>query len=325
MKPETYWPKDKLYFYATCALFPGKLLNTPLSSQQFKAYIPYYWSVDEQIKALEHLKQGGLLEFIVSRIDDNSAEYSITQIDSGEFISILKEYLVQYRNDELIGDTGHTFAANNDQLMKYLNSSTREEPIVNPMNIWSDWTSFNSHLFPFWEVVLSFQLIEEKGGIVALGYRSNNENSYKEEAWPFVNFKFPKKELRQNTHKPQQPTKYKVSIIVTTKGKLQLVINGKRITIRTYKSEKNDTHRAASALYAANGEFLDRNKLNLNHDSKTLVKNLIRNMGITDILAELFIEYGDSGTVSLKRRTIADEDQLERLRILVKTLDQKNK
>ena len=81
MKMDVYWPQDKLYFYATCALFPRELLNTPLNSQQFKAYIPYYWNVDEQIEVFEQLKQDGLLDFAVSRTSDDSAKYSITQID----------------------------------------------------------------------------------------------------------------------------------------------------------------------------------------------------------------------------------------------------
>lgn len=323
MKPETYWPQNKLYFYATCALFPGKLLDTPLSSQQFKDYIPYYWSVDEQIKELEQLKQVGLLDITISRIDDSNAEYSIAKIDSNGFISILKEYLERYRNDELIGETGYTFVANNDQLMVYLNSSTRDEPAVNPANIWDNWTSFDNHRFPFWEVVLTFQLIDVRGEITALGYSGKSNSSY-EEARPFVNVKVFKKELQQNTHKPQKPINHKVGIIVTPKGKLQLSIDGKRAALRTYKSEKNDTYRAARSLYEANGEYLDRSSLNLNAGRKTLIKDLIKNMGMTGIIAELFIEYGDNNTVRLKRHAAADEDQFKQLLFHVNTVGQKN-
>jgi len=193
------------------------------------------------------------------------------------------------------------------------------------VNIWDNWTSSNSHLFPFWEVVLAFQLIEAKGEITALGYSDSNSNTYEEKARPFVNIKASNKKLRQNTHKPQQPIGHKVGIIVTPRGKLQLIINSKRSTLRSYKSEVNDTYRAARSLYEADGDYLNRNSLNVRVGNKTLLKDLIKNIGITGILAELFIEYGEKGTVSLKRHAVANDDQFKQLLIHVKALDQKNK
>ena len=258
MKPETYWPQDKLYFYATCALFPERLTDKPLNSQQFNGYIAYCFSVDEQIKELEQLKQDGLLNFTVSRIDDNNAEYSSIQVNSDSFLLILKEYLKCYRNDELVGDAGFqpdTFAENNNHLMKYLNFSTRKKPIVNPINIWSNWNSSNGDRFPFWEATLAYHLIEARGKITDLGYSDGNGNSYANMALPFVEIEIFEEEPEQDVSKPQPTRKHKVSIILTTKGKLLLVINGDRTTLGSYKSEKNNTYRAARALYDAKGSF----------------------------------------------------------------------
>lgn len=329
MKPENYWPQDKLYFYATCALFPDRLLvDEPLSSQRFRRYVPYYLNVDEQVQELEWLRQDGLLDLTVSRVDDENADYSITKIDSDEFTSRLKKYLLRYRNDELIADAGFRpdmFAVNNEQLMKYLDSSTRKEPIVNPANIWSSWTSFGASHFPFWEVVLAYQLIEAKGEIVSLGYSNDSSGSYDKEEWPFAEIRVNADELKQKAPKPQKAISHKVSIIVTSRGKLQLVIDGRRNTLRAYKSEGNDTYRAARALYDAQGEFLARKQLNLKPNSKTQLKDLIGNMRITGILAELFIEYNDNGAVCLKHKAIADEDQYERLLIHVKASGEKVK
>ncbi len=162
MKAETYWPKDKLYLYATCALFPDRLINKVLSSQQLNDYIPYYWEVSDQTKVLEQMEQDQLLDFTVTRNDDDSAEYVINKIDRSKFLGQLKEYLESYRNDELIGDPASKpdgFTVDNQRLKKYLTRSTREEPVVNPMNIWESWTAFNSQNFPFWEVVLTSELI----------------------------------------------------------------------------------------------------------------------------------------------------------------------
>lgn len=328
MKPETYWPQDKLYFYATCALFRHKLVNDSLGSEQFKDYIPYYWSVDEQIKALEQLKQHGLLDFTLSRTDDKSARYSVTHIDSDRFMALLMEYLEKYRNDELIGDIGDppgTFLANNDRLIKYLDFSTRDEPIVGPNNIWSNWTSSNSNSFPFWEVVLASQLIENVGQISDLGYSDKNLNSFNENACPFVCIKNVNKQLLHHGYKPQKSDVHKVSVSLTSARKLQLFFSNKQITIHTYKSEKNSTYRAAQALFDANGRLLTVGELNLKRGSNTRVKNLIRNMGFRGILVDLFIVYGDKGTVSLRRKISADEDQFKELLNHVKPFEQKNK
>src|SRR5690606_32099133 len=98
------------------------------------------WGVDNQIEVLNELKKLNLLDFNVTRIDDDNAVYTITQIDSAAFKLQLTDYLGKYRNDELIGETEYTYAKNLDNLEKYLSFSTREEPEVNPMNIWSNWT-----------------------------------------------------------------------------------------------------------------------------------------------------------------------------------------
>lgn len=328
MKPEAYWSQQKLYFYAVCALFPGRLTAESLNSQQFNEYIPYYFSADSQIDELEQLKQDGLVDFTVSRIDEDSAKYSFTRVNSDAFRSLLKEYLERYCNDELVGGIGvrpDTYTTNNDQLVKYVNSSSREEPVVNPVNIWSDWNLSNSDRFPFWEVVLAFELIEASGEITALGHSSNDANSFREEARPFANVKVYGGKIKQKAAKPKKDTKHKVSIVVTPRGKLQVVIDGGRNDIWTYKSEKNDTYRAARALYnAKEDDFLARDQLGLNPDSKTQVKKLIENMRITGILSELFIEYNGKGAVRLKRKLIIDEDQYKKLLVYVKALNQKN-
>lgn len=315
MQPETYWPQAKLYFYATCALFSERLMSRSLSSQQLIEYIPYYFNVDEQINELEQLKQEGLLDFTVSRTNDTGAEYSITRVNSNKFLSVLKKYLESYRNNELMGGAGFkpdTFAANNDQLMKYVGSTTRKEPIVNPANIWSDWTSFSSERFPFWEAVLSYQLIDAKGEILTLGHSVDNGSPYSKETRPFVRIK----RLDEEQQHPSTMTKPAESI----SGEwAELKIDGNTVHIRLDSGRRYRLKKFRTDSAPLN--FINYVLVRPNTDiRRTVIQTAVEGCARKDNMTELVRQCGFTGKLLPLKEVFFSGTNEERVRVAGKAL-----
>lgn len=314
MKTETYWPQAKLYFYATCALFPERLIGN-LSAQELTEYVPYYFTVDEQTNELEQLKQEGLMDFTVSLTDDDSVEYSITHLNSSKFLSVLKEYLARYRNDELIGSArfkSGAFSANNDQLMKYMDSTTREEPIVNPTNIWSNWTSFGSERFPFWEAVLSYQLVDAKGEILDLGSSTDRSSSYSKEAWPFVRIKRFDKEQ-------QRPSKVAKSAESVTGEWAELKIDGNTVHIRldSGKRYKLKKFRTDSAPLNFINYALGRPNSDIR---RAVIQTAVEGCAQKDDMTELVRQCGFTGKLLPLKEAFFNGTTKERVRVVGKAL-----
>jgi len=319
MKPETYWPQAKLYFYATCALFPERLVSGFLSAQQLTEYVPYYFSVDEQINELELLKREGLLDFTVSHTDDNSAEYSVTRIDSSKFLSVLKKYLECYRNDELIGSAGFrpdSFAANNAQLVKYMDSTTRKEPIVNPANIWSGWTSFGSERFPFWETVLTYQLIDGRGEILDLGRSIDDSNSYSKEAWPFA---------RIERFEKEQQHSFKVAKTAESVSRewAELKIDGNTVHIRLDSGRRYKLKRFRTDSAPLN--FINYVLARPNKDIKrAVIQTAVEGCARKDDMTELVRQCGFTGGLLPLKEVFFNGTTEEKVRIADKALLTRN-
>ena len=145
---------------------------------------------------------------------------------------------------------------------------------------------------------------------------------------PIVKFAIVDKNIKRRISKAQSALKYKVGLILTPSGKLQLSLAGERFSLWNYRSKKDNTFRSMRALYDAK-DPLTRDKLNLKPKSITSLKEIVKNMRVTGILAELFIDYGydqnKRQTVFMNHHAKADSEQYERLVDHVNTLTNKSR
>lgn len=165
MTTNSYWPRQQVYLYATLALFPDRLSGRPLNQHELSSYIPFYFEPEEQVETLRALKDKNLLKYTETKLSSGEREYVISDIDNGKFESYLIEYLERFKNDELIPESSlrpDDFLVIEAKLNEYLQRSTREQPTVNPMNIWQNWTSFEERRYPFLEILLCKDLIDHE-------------------------------------------------------------------------------------------------------------------------------------------------------------------
>jgi len=189
MKHNNYWPQAQLYLYATCALFPEKISGRTLTTDQLDEFIPHYFESDEQSEVLDRLKSLRFLDYKRTDYSDGIAEFVIDDIDDGKFTDYLYEYLEKFRNDELLGDASNKpepFKALQKRLYAYLSDSTRTEPVINPTNIWSDWIAGDMRQRPFWEVILTSDMVNSDTKTLDIGISATKNSINDEISVPFA-------------------------------------------------------------------------------------------------------------------------------------------
>jgi len=168
MEMETYRSQQKLFFIASCALFPKRVVDSPITAIDLLGY-------DEQLKDLEEYQSVEMLELIVDHDNNGNKQYSISNIDQDKFYKMLINYLEKFRNDELLAkpsEKPEPYITLQNKLYQYLRLSSRKKPTVNPYNIWIDWYKGYGKIRPFWEIVLSSSELSPKTTrIINLGYR----------------------------------------------------------------------------------------------------------------------------------------------------------
>lgn len=175
MKTDTYLGQQELYFYAICALFPDRISTKPHTTDQLDEFIPHYFESDEQAGVLDQLKSRKLLDYRRTRNSEGVTEFVIDDINSGKFTDYLHEYLEKFRNDELLGDASNkpeSYKLLQKRLHAYLSDSTRNEPLINPTNIWPDWIAGAMQQRPFLEIILTSDMLDRNTQTLDVGISS---------------------------------------------------------------------------------------------------------------------------------------------------------
>lgn len=334
---DMYWPQQKVFFLATLALFPDKLVS--------KIVEPiFWWPYFEPIsKAVRHdydeddYKHFSAMLFYYQRDGYLTYEqtpdklFEIKSVNSKKAKNNLIAYLKKWQDGQLTDDnaTKPPDVSYQQELLtrafSLANDKHQSKPRIQPSDIFGDVSKLDYEA-PFWELILSSQLLDGNVEIADINYERSSGLFYKT-SQPYADIRFVSDELlkllKRKPAMAQSAIKHKASLQLTRTGKLLLSLDGEPHFLWKYKSDKNNTYRAARALYDAKDELLARKQLNLSPASKTMLKALIANMRLTGILGELFIEY-ENNQVRLNRKAKPTNDQYERLLKYVNNLDTKH-
>ncbi len=181
---QLYWPQHKVFFIATLALFPGKLDGHEVNPLFYKPYFVgsdlYFIEVE-----LEEYRKAGYLKY-----EKSGALYKITGIDTEEAIKDLTQYLKKWQHNKLLSlpadkppDTNHQQALLLDAIARA--HANQSEPRITPKDVYGKPIS-DTYKPPFWELVLSYELLDNKVKVKYMDYDRRIDGLYDDNAQPFV-------------------------------------------------------------------------------------------------------------------------------------------
>ena len=242
MEPELYWPEHRVYFVATLALFPEKLLEHEVDPL---FYTPYFKSknMNSINLSLNEYRKLGLIEY-----ESTGELYKITSVNSKKAKSDLIEYLRQWQQDKLLSLPANKppdFMRQKSLLidavvLAYPNN--KNEPRITLKNVYGDPSDFEYEP-KFWELVLSWQLLDKQIQITYMAYGRRIDGLYDDDAQPLIDFTITDNKLvteikRLGTKRPNIVTPTPPSDIVSlpadgdvTKREGRVIKDGRQIII----------------------------------------------------------------------------------------------
>jgi len=242
MNTERYWPQHRVFFIATLALFPDKL-NRQAVNPWF--YQPYFVGKDlDVIKIeLEDYRNAGYLQY-----EEVDGLYEISDIDTPKAATDLTKYLKKWQQGEL-----SSASANKPPDAYYQQellfdaivcayAKHQSQPRITLEDVYGKPEDY-AYDPPFWELVLSYQLLDDKVEIKDAGYDQRIDGIYDDNPQPYVEYKITDKKLlglieQRITQKAKpEPSTVPASIVTTapesaaTKQEGRVVKDGRFIYI----------------------------------------------------------------------------------------------
>jgi hypothetical protein len=217
MNMEQFWPREKVYLYGTCAIFPEKINGRILGADQLGGYIEHFplFTDDNQVKALKEYETRKMfkVEFLETRMsrelsaldaleklnpyslidDKHKYKFRITNVDREKFKTDLIKYLKRFSEDELTNKFLPIKPEPPEVLMGRLHAfaekARRKRPKVTLYDIWPNANDRNVLLNPFWEIIFSSELIFDDAKIIDIGQSpmlAKKVSARKSESLPFA-------------------------------------------------------------------------------------------------------------------------------------------
>lgn len=323
MALKQYWPQHKVYFYGQLAFLPEDLDHKALRKEKLRHYLPAE-SEDDPEPALRDFETQSFFNVEVIGKPNMPTLYMLTNINSPLIRKELAEYIEKIRSEL------------SDELWESLWDAASKQykqrayqPIINWKDIYGDSSRYN-YTPPFWEFVFTLAAAD-RVQIKKIAYTKTVPFLMKDDGSmrpmpeemlpfyerPFVEFEILDKVLKQKISKPRSTIKYKITLQLSKRRKLQLIHGKKRDTIKEYRSVSSNTYRTTSTLFESH-KALAKDELNLKPNTKSDLNDLLSNAGFEGILREVFIETNydkerDCETVKLKRSKDVSENQYEQL------------
>lgn len=237
-----YWTQHKVFFVATLALFPSYLKGQMVDPVFYKPYFNGFDYLGVELLLCEY-RNLGYLQFEKER----HGNFIITEIDSNKASDDLYVYLDQWQAGELVilsGKKPSDIRHQNELLLGALVNASKkyqEHPRVTLYDIYGtvDYSP------PFWELVLSYQLIHGKGKIIQLGYDRKLSGLYEDDAQPYVELEITDSnerrtiELSAKSSEPisdEDPEELEYKGLLATRDGL-FSYNGKKINFTTQQCD----------------------------------------------------------------------------------------
>lgn len=223
---EQYWSQHKVFFVATLILFPDKLTAQPLDPWFFRPYFNFVYGNDFD-KGLN--KDDPSLEWAATLLDDYRKSgyikykkveslYKITDIDTKKAKKDLMQYLKQWQRNELLALSASKppdAVRQKELLLVAIVHDYADHKNEQRITLKSVYGKPNDYAYepPFWELVLSYQLLDKKIKITYMNYARRDDGLYDDNVQPLVDLKIIDKELSDlikqrlaQTDKPVVPT-----------------------------------------------------------------------------------------------------------------------
>jgi hypothetical protein len=191
---ELYWPQHKVFFIATLALFPDRLNGHEVNQWFYRPYCagddPHFIEIE-----LEDYQKAGYLKY-----EKPGSLYKITGIDTGKAKKDLLEYLKQWQHNEL-GTPSASKPPDAVRQKELLQAAIvhdypdhKNEQRITLENVYGKPSDY-AYRPPFWELVLSCQLLDKKIVITYMDYDRREDGLYDDGGQPTVDFKIVDEEL----------------------------------------------------------------------------------------------------------------------------------
>jgi hypothetical protein len=209
MNMNMYWPQHKVFFMATLSLFPEKVTGRPLMQYSDFYYFGSY-TEDELVQQLFKYKREGYLDFehvpvlVANNGPDDESNFKpapwgfmIKSINASKATDDLIEYLENWHSDKLSTDTAHKPDDHTYQYRRFMPALMRAYkrqtmPHINAVDIYGDnTTNFYNYEPPFWETILTPQLVSGHYTIRQMDYDLKNRGQ------PFVSIELTNQKFRR--------------------------------------------------------------------------------------------------------------------------------
>lgn len=195
-----YWEQHKVFFVATLALFPDKL-NGHEVNELF--YAPYFIGKNTDFIGLEleEYRKAGYLKY-----EKPAALYKIIDVNTKKAAKDLTQYLKEWQQSKLVSlsaskppDPAYQKELLLDAIVR-ARANHQNEPRITLENVYGERGDY-TYEPPFWELTLSYHLLESKVDIIDIGYDQRKDGLYEDYIQPFVDFKIVDKRLLSIIHK----------------------------------------------------------------------------------------------------------------------------
>lgn len=276
-----YWSQRKVYLYGLVALFSDRL-------------------TDQLMIEVEKLLGGELNETRRATVTNE-----------------LIKYLTDYKQDKL--STGGTTRPDNYQrqhdklvvAIQLLFPKYGYRPIIGE----------TVDVSTFWEIIFIQHLITQDIELINIGYDRPKlgDGIYSAREVPFAEFEVIKPSLKRLMvpSSASGTSHHKATLSLKAKN-LWISINHKTYLLWSYKNTKANSHKIITTLLAKPDQELTLDKLNLSANTKTVMKDIPKNIGFSGALRELFIELGYSDkehkpTIKLHKSVLLNDVDYSRL------------
>jgi hypothetical protein len=208
MKMKMYWPQRKVFLLGILALFP-EILEKHYIAMGYEINKYLFRNKDEELfeDELRQYQEEGYFKFEIEydaplkispkgSVTTAPIAYFISQIDSRKATDDLTTYLESWRLDETSSGTTTKPSDYPHQRAAFIKALTLAYPYnKNPIIRWSDlYQEVHDYhdltLPPFWELILSYQLVDGQLAITNIGYsKVVSKKNHKSYIQPFAELK----------------------------------------------------------------------------------------------------------------------------------------
>jgi hypothetical protein len=325
-----YWSQHKVFFIATLVLFPDRL-NGHEVNQWF--YRPYFAGDDPTFIEieLEDYQNAGYLTY-----EKPSALYKITDVNTQKAKKDLMQYLKQWQRDELLALSASKPPDPERQKELLLSAIVRDysdhknKPRITLESIYGKPTSY-TYKPPFWELLLSYQFLDNKIKITYMDYDRRDDGLYDDDSQPTVELKIVDKELSSLVEQKAEPVlptvpadivvaqatptnrqTFKASVIITDHIIYAMLDDGREYRISRQLRTDLSPHLFINHLLHHPRTFISRHDIKEAADSGDITE-LVRRCGFDRPLKKIFFPDTTEQAVYFQPAPTLDEAQVKLL------------